>query len=151
VSSQSKSPGYCVLLAPQRLHSFLNEVPLYHLFPEAESKEKQWFMEPYVGVNHNLTVCRLQSRLKHIYHGQPHARVDLNPILESTLTLCQSQLYPLVRDFQCGLWASCLHRCGQPDASWSRRSGSASWWATIPGSLAFRVKLTTARRLPAGK
>jgi hypothetical protein len=26
-----------------------------------------------------LTICPLQSRLQHIYHGQPNARVDLNP------------------------------------------------------------------------
>ncbi len=34
-----------------------------------------------------------------IYHGQPYARVDLNPMPESTLTLYQNRLYPLVRDF----------------------------------------------------
>ncbi len=32
-----------------------------------------------------LTLCRLQSRLQHMYHGQPYARVDLNPMPESTL------------------------------------------------------------------
>jgi hypothetical protein len=41
-------------------------------------------MGPYAGV---LTLCPLQSRLKHIYHGQPYAIDDLN------LTLCQSRLY----------------------------------------------------------
>jgi|LakMenEpi03Aug12_release.lakeMendotaPanAssembly.Ray.scaffolds.fasta_scaffold5338210_1 hypothetical protein len=33
-------------------------------------------MEPYAGVDYNLTLCRLQSRLHHIYNGQPYARVD---------------------------------------------------------------------------
>ncbi len=36
-------------------------------------------MEPYAEVDYNLTLCPLQSRLQHIYHGQPWARVDLNP------------------------------------------------------------------------
>jgi hypothetical protein len=51
-------------------------------------------MGPYAGVDHNLTLCPLQSRHQHIYHGQLYARVDLNPMPE--LTLSPSQ----------GLWAS---------------------------------------------
>jgi hypothetical protein len=39
-------------------------------------------MGPYAGVDYNLTLCPLQSRLQHIYHGQPLT-------LKSTLTLCQ--------------------------------------------------------------
>jgi hypothetical protein len=35
----------------------------------------------YAGVDYKLTLCRLQD----IYHGQPYARVDLNPMPESTL------------------------------------------------------------------
>jgi hypothetical protein len=53
---------------------------------EAESKEKHRVWDPYAGVDYDLHLCRLQ----HIYHGQP--------IPESTLTLCQSRLYPPVRD-----------------------------------------------------
>jgi hypothetical protein len=34
-------------------------------------------MGPYAGVN--LTLCRLQSRLQHMYHGQHYARVDIIP------------------------------------------------------------------------
>ncbi len=34
---------------------------------------------PYAGVDYNLTLCPLQSRLQHIYHGQPCARVDFIP------------------------------------------------------------------------
>jgi hypothetical protein len=48
-------------------------------------------MGPYAGVDYNVTLCPLQGRLQHIYNGQPLARVDL--------TLCQSRLYPPVRDF----------------------------------------------------
>ncbi len=51
-------------------------------------------MGPYAGVDYDLTLCPLQSRLQIIYHGQPYARVDLNPMPESTLTLCQSRLHP---------------------------------------------------------
>ncbi len=40
-------------------------------------------MGPYAGVDYNLTLCPLQSRLEHIYQGQPYARVDLNPMPES--------------------------------------------------------------------
>jgi hypothetical protein len=47
-------------------------------------------MGPYAGVDNNLTLCRLQSRFLHMYyHGQPYARVDLNPMPESTLSLSQ--------------------------------------------------------------
>ncbi len=39
-------------------------------------------MGPYAGVDYyNLTFCPLQSRLQHIYHGQPYARVDFIPQL----------------------------------------------------------------------
>jgi hypothetical protein len=52
---------------------------------EAESKEKRGVWDPvtspYVG---------LQSRLLHIYQGQPYARVDLNPMPESTLSPSQN-------------------------------------------------------------
>ncbi len=33
---------------------------------------------------YNLTICSLKSRLQHIYNGRPYARVDLNPMREST-------------------------------------------------------------------
>ncbi len=44
---------------------------------------KTWCMGPNAGVD--LTLCSLQNRLLHIYHGQPYAGVDLNPMPESTL------------------------------------------------------------------
>ncbi len=76
--------------------------------PEAESKVKHGvYMGPYAGADYNLTLCPHQSRLEHIYHGQPYARVDLNPMPESTSTLCQSRPQPYDRvDFihQSGTW-----------------------------------------------
>jgi hypothetical protein len=47
---------------------------------EAESKEKQWCMGTQMPLPYNLALSPLQSRLQHIYHGQPYARVDLNPV-----------------------------------------------------------------------
>jgi hypothetical protein len=46
-------------------------------------------MEPYTGVDYNLTLYPLQSRLQHIHHGQPYARVNLNPMPESTISPSQ--------------------------------------------------------------
>jgi hypothetical protein len=62
-------------------------------------QRKTWCMGPFAGVDYNLTSCPLQSRLQHIYHGQPYARVDLNPMPELT-SICQSRLYPPSQ----GLW-----------------------------------------------
>jgi hypothetical protein len=39
-------------------------------------------MGPYAEADYNLTLCPLQNRLQHIYHGQPYARVDFNPMPE---------------------------------------------------------------------
>jgi hypothetical protein len=48
-----------------------------HLCSEAVSREKHCMcMEPYAGVDYNLTLCQLQN----MYHGRPYARVDLNPM-----------------------------------------------------------------------
>ncbi len=46
-------------------------------------QRKTWCMGPYAGFDYSLIVCRL---------------------LESTLTLSQSRLYPPVRDLGLGLW-----------------------------------------------
>jgi hypothetical protein len=54
-------------------------------------------MGPYAVVDYNLTLSRLQSRLQHIYHGQPCARTDL--------TLRHSRLYSPIRDLEFGLRA----------------------------------------------
>jgi hypothetical protein len=66
---------------------------------EAESKSL------YAGVDYNLTLCPLQSRLQHIYHGQPYARVDFIP-QSGTLDLASElQFGPKVSFFEkaCGL------------------------------------------------
>ncbi len=34
----------------------------------------------YAGVDYNLTLCPLQSRLQLIYHEQLYAKVELNPM-----------------------------------------------------------------------
>ncbi len=52
-------------------------------------QRKTWRMEPYVEADYNFPLCPLQSRLLHIYHGQPYARVDLNPMPKSTLSPSQ--------------------------------------------------------------
>ncbi len=38
--------------------------------------KKNMVIGPYAGVDYNLTLCPLQSRLQHIYHGQTYAGVD---------------------------------------------------------------------------
>jgi hypothetical protein len=48
-------------------------------------------MGPYAGADYNLTLCRFQSRLQHMYQGQPFASVDLKPY-------ARGKLYHPVRD-----------------------------------------------------
>jgi hypothetical protein len=47
-------------------------------------------MRPYAGVDHNITLCRLQ----HMHHGKLYARVDINPMPESTLDPSQGRIWP---------------------------------------------------------
>ncbi len=49
--------------------------------PNAKKNMVYGSMGPYAVVDYNLTLSRLQSRLQHIYHRQPYARVDF--ILQS--------------------------------------------------------------------
>jgi hypothetical protein len=43
-----------------------------------------------------MTLCQPQSRLQHMYHGQPYARVDLNLLPELTLSPSQGlHIWPL--------------------------------------------------------
>jgi hypothetical protein len=59
-------------------------------------------MGPYAVIHYHLTLSRLQSRLQHIYHGQPNARVDLNPMPESTLSSSQGlRIWPQFVYFEC--------------------------------------------------
>ncbi len=59
--------------------------------------KKNMVMGPYAGA----PLCPRQSRLQHIYHGigQPYARVDLNPMPESTLSP-QSGTFDLAPGFR---------------------------------------------------
>jgi hypothetical protein len=74
--------------------------------PEAESREKHGVWDP-PKPELNITSPYVHSRVDYntftMGIGQPYARVDLNPMPESILTLCQSLLYPPVRDFGFGL------------------------------------------------
>jgi hypothetical protein len=48
--------------------------------------------EAHAGDDYNLTLYRLQ----HMYHGQPYAGVDLNPMPESTLSPSQGlRIWPM--------------------------------------------------------
>ncbi len=71
---------------------------------EAESKEKRGICDPIPELT--ITSPYVHSRVDSntfTMGGQPYARVDLNPMPESTLTLCQSRLYPPVMNFGFGL------------------------------------------------
>ncbi len=60
-----------------------HQTPLYIFFTtEAESGENHGVWDPMP----ELTITSLQSRLQYMYHLQPYARVDLNPMPESTLS-----------------------------------------------------------------
>jgi hypothetical protein len=57
-------------------------------------------MGPYAGADYSLPLCPLQSRLQHIYHWQPYARVDPNPMPELTLSPSQGLMIgPHVKDY----------------------------------------------------
>jgi hypothetical protein len=51
--------------------------------------KKNMVYGPYAGADYNLILCPIQSRLHHIYHWQPYARIDLNHLPESTLSSSQ--------------------------------------------------------------
>jgi hypothetical protein len=66
-------------------------------------QRKMVYGTPWRSWLYKLTLCPLQSRLHHIYHGHWLGIVMGNPMTEPTLTLCQSRLYPPVRDLGFGL------------------------------------------------
>ncbi len=70
---------------------------------EAESKEKHGVWDPMPELTIPSTLCPLQSRFQHIYHGQPYARVDLN-------SYARVDFIPPVRDFGFGLIESIEER-----------------------------------------
>jgi hypothetical protein len=83
---------------------------LAFLKPEAESKEKDgvWDPMPELTITSPNVPSRIHSNTFTMGIGQPYARVDLNPVPESTLTLHQSRLYTPVRDFGFGLRTALL-------------------------------------------
>ncbi len=81
---------------------------------EAKAKKNIVYGTLYAGADYNLPLCPLHSRLQHISHGQPYARVDLNPLTESTL-------YP-----RQGLWIWPLAFLANKNFHWARRPG----WVT---------------------
>ncbi len=87
---------------------------------EAKSK-KNLVYGTHAGVDYNLTLCTPQGRLQHVYHGQPYARFDLNPMPESTLSLRHSRLYPPVKDLGFGL-CKCTEITRKSTISWGRNS-----------------------------
>ncbi len=71
---------------------------------------------PYAEVDYNLTLCPLQSRLQHIYYGQPYARIELSPMPEST-TLSPRQglwIWPQLRKRQAVRGEALLYARPQP-------------------------------------
>jgi hypothetical protein len=74
-------------------------------------------MEPYAGVDYNLTLCPLQNRLQHIYHGhwatlcqnrpEPYARVDFIP-QSGTLDLGSVQYIYISRHVCCTSLNNCM-------------------------------------------
>ncbi len=51
----------------------------FTMYSEGRIQRKTWCIGPYARVDYNLTWCQLQSRLQHVYHGQPYSRVDFIP------------------------------------------------------------------------
>ncbi len=73
--------------------SRLDRTPARLNLTRGRIQRKTWCTGPYAGVDSYLTLCPLHSQLQHIYHGQPYARVNLNPMPESTLSPCSQVLW----------------------------------------------------------
>jgi hypothetical protein len=79
-----------------RTYSTSTRLPYSLLEIWGRIQRKTWFMGPYAGADYNLTLCSLQNRHKHIFHAQPYARVEFNPMPESNLSPCQGLwIWPL--------------------------------------------------------
>ncbi len=74
---------------PNRRQVSLFHVRAMHNMSRGRIQRKTRCMGPYAGVDYNFTFYPLQSRLQHIYHGQPFARVELDPMPESTVSPSQ--------------------------------------------------------------
>ncbi len=92
---------------------YIGRIPIW---PEARQEWNQSLnpnknMGPYAGADYNITLCPLQTLCRSwlLHHLMSTPTVDSNtfimgnPIPEMTLILCQSRLYPPVRDFGFGL------------------------------------------------
>ncbi len=91
-------------------------------------QRKSWCMGPYAGIDYNHTLCPLQSRLQHIYLGQPYARVDL--ISQSgTLDLASDMILYCsgVTGGRTVGWKTSQTRCSA--MSTAHRTSSAAMWA----------------------
>jgi hypothetical protein len=75
------SPAMC------SLHSFFSRENIW-----GQIQRKNCCMGPYAGADYNLSLCPLQSRLLHIYHGQTYARVDFFS-LSGTLDFASGSKY----------------------------------------------------------
>jgi hypothetical protein len=106
-------------------------------------QRKTWCMGPFAGVDYNLTLCRLLSRLQHIHHGQPHTWVDLNPIPESTLSPCQG-----LRIWPQSLLSAILFVEYRYNASLNLTSPSTSPTPPPDASLLWGSSWTTKKSLP---
>ncbi len=84
------------------LASFGSRGTNWQMRPETVFKEKHGAWDP-------MPLCRFRGQIKHMYHGKPYGRVDLNPMHESTLSACQRlRIWP--QDPPAGELLSC-HPC----------------------------------------
>jgi hypothetical protein len=84
--TNTTAKGHCSCLAAVK----------YRIETRSQIQRKTWWMGPNAVTDYNLTLRRLQNRLQRIYHGQPCARVGLNPMPETTDYILQSGTQDLV-------------------------------------------------------
>jgi hypothetical protein len=82
VSLQKRNNFLCILKENNQICTSKTNCGCHIYNAVAESKEKHGVWDPMLEltISYNLTLCPLQSRLQHIYHGYSNARVDLNPM-----------------------------------------------------------------------
>ncbi len=65
-------------------------------FVQRPNPKKNMVYGTHAGVDYNITLSPLQSRLQHIYNGQPYASADVSPMPESTWSPSQELCMDLV-------------------------------------------------------